>query len=402
MKKTIIILIVFFGINKAFSQLKDTLYGKVKSVREEIIFLDEMRQNFNLFGYESDYGHSGFGSNDREKSRFYSNWYNTSFVHYLNYYKEFDKSGKPTNEVWFDKDYDTISRYTYKYDKRGNLIQKVEYDDDNNSFRVDNSTYSEDTNLLMSKLRYYSDEPNSYGFTFYNYEDEKLIEVTGFNSIGNQFTTKFVYNGKGNKVKKVVLNFYEKVRLRNGSITGYRRNYAKEELMSEYFYDSQNRLIEAFHYGENSQFLNEVELKFKEKSFYSKDNLLEYFVETTQYDTILKLYHYKYDKLGRKIIEKRLVPIHDVKKITPKTHIFDVKELTFKDVHFPKNNLKEFEVMKYIYDKENLIELQINEGSFKSVCRFEYFFDEKKNWIEQTKTVNGEKLYVWKRKITYY
>ena len=33
---------------------------------------------------------------------------------------------------------------------------------------------------------------------------------------------------------------------------------------------------------------------------------------------------------------------------------------------------------------------------------FEYVFDDKKNWIEQTKSINGKKLYVWKREIKYF
>jgi predicted metal-dependent phosphoesterase TrpH len=33
---------------------------------------------------------------------------------------------------------------------------------------------------------------------------------------------------------------------------------------------------------------------------------------------------------------------------------------------------------------------------------FEYKFDDKNNWIEQSKYINGKKLYVWKRKIIYY
>ena len=34
--------------------------------------------------------------------------------------------------------------------------------------------------------------------------------------------------------------------------------------------------------------------------------------------------------------------------------------------------------------------------------RYHYVFDEKNNWIEQVKYINGVKLYVWKRKIVYW
>jgi len=33
---------------------------------------------------------------------------------------------------------------------------------------------------------------------------------------------------------------------------------------------------------------------------------------------------------------------------------------------------------------------------------FEYVLDDKKNWIEQTKSVNGKKLFIWKRELKYF
>ena len=62
-------------------------------------------------------------------------------------------------------------------------------------------------------------------------------------------------------------------------------------------------------------------------------------------------------------------------------------------------------ILKYKYDKENIVELIVTEIFDKPIttkCSFEYKFDDKNNWIEQSKYINGKKLYVWKRKIIYY
>ena len=60
---------------------------------------------------------------------------------------------------------------------------------------------------------------------------------------------------------------------------------------------------------------------------------------------------------------------------------------------------------KYKYDKNNLIELKETDtfgDIVTTTCKFEYVFDKNYNWIEQVKYINGEKLYVWKRQITYW
>ena len=59
-EKLLYTLIIIFGINTLRSQYlpKDTLYGKVKEIREKVIFLTEI-ENPQLLYYD-DYGHSGF------------------------------------------------------------------------------------------------------------------------------------------------------------------------------------------------------------------------------------------------------------------------------------------------------------------------------------------------------
>ena len=146
--------------------MKDTVFGKVKSVKEEIVFLDKNKQSYRIFNTDGDYGHSGFISNEATKDRFYSNWYHSSFVHYLNYYKEFNIKGKALNEIWYYKNGDTLSRYEYTYNEKDKLIQIKEFDGfDKNEFSVLNYTFDDYSNLLKSKLRYYSDEPNYYTLT---------------------------------------------------------------------------------------------------------------------------------------------------------------------------------------------------------------------------------------------
>ena len=141
-KFKIIIAFILFH-NFSFSQPKDTIYGKLKSIREELVFLDNNRQNRKLFSSEGDYGHYGFSSEEHTIERFYSWWYQTFWVHYINYFKEFDVNGNLLKVFWFNKDQHLFSSFENKYNVDNKLINQefiqgikcnviYEYDSDNN------------------------------------------------------------------------------------------------------------------------------------------------------------------------------------------------------------------------------------------------------------------------------
>lgn len=405
MKKIIIVLSLFLS-NSLTAQLKDTILGKVKSVREELFFLDKNRQNYKLFSIDGDYGHSGFISNKATKSRFYNNWYYSSVVHYLNYFQEFNENGKPTNEIWFYKDGDTVRQYQYVYNDKNKLIQEKEnyvYDE---SYRVTNYSYNEYRNNLQSKLFYNSDNPEEYSYVYYIYDKKdftRIIETNSFNDEGAIGGTTFVYDNHGRKIKKIKKDFTEYHYFDDGSSSYGLGTIAFDKISEEYFYSENDSLMEIWHYGNKQKNENQVELVAKTKIFYLKNGFLEKKISTTNQDTLTSFVEYKYDSKGRKTEElnvgKRFVKKSD-------DILFDLKKIKLNGVKIPNDEFIVRRKLKYEYDKDNnLIELKETETFEKTVtstCKFEYVFDENKNWIEQTKYINGEKLYVWKRKIIYY
>jgi len=144
------LLIIFLTLlkNISYSQPKDTIYGKIKSIREQLLFLDENRQNRKLFSTEGDYGHNGFLSEEYTKRRFNIWWYQTYSVHYINYYKEFDINNKLLKVIWYYKDQTILNSCENEYDKEGKLVnQKF------NSYKFSNTTnlYDKNNNLILSK-----------------------------------------------------------------------------------------------------------------------------------------------------------------------------------------------------------------------------------------------------------
>lgn len=403
MKKAQIILFFIF-CNTISSQMKDTVFGKVKSVKEEIVFLDKNKQNYRIFNTDGDYGHSGFISNEATKDRFYSNWYHSSFVHYLNYYKEFNIKGKALNEIWYYKNGDTLSRYEYTYNEKDKLIQIKEFDVfDKNEFSVLNYTFDDYSNLLKSKLRYYSDEPNYYTLEYFMYDKEKrLIETNSINSDAIKSGFKFEYDYLGRKLKKIRKDYYEYNYFDDGSSSYGPVNYSNDKLSELYIYDDKNKLKEILHYYNIYKNENEVNLISKTKNYYNENGLLSRKITTNEKDTLNSLIEYKYDKRNRLIEENY---IHKRFIENKEDMIFDKKNINIKEIKLPKFEFVVSRKLKYKYDKENIVELIVTEIFDKPIttkCSFEYKFDDKNNWIEQSKYINGKKLYVWKRKIIYY
>ena len=403
MKKAQIILFFIF-CNTISSQMKDTVFGKVKSVKEEIVFLDKNKQSYRIFNTDGDYGHSGFISNEATKDRFYSNWYHSSFVHYLNYYKEFNIKGKALNEIWYYKNGDTLSRYEYTYNEKDKLIQIKEFDGfDKNEFSVLNYTFDDYSNLLKSKLRYYSDEPNYYTLEYFMYDKEKrLIETNSINSDAIKSGFKFEYDYLGRKLKKIRKDYYEYNYFDDGSSSYGPVNYSNDKLSELYIYDDKNKLKEILHYYNIYKNENEVNLISKTKNYYNENGLLSRKITTNEKDTLNSLIEYKYDKRNRLIEENY---IHKRFIENKEDMIFDKKNINIKEIKLPKFEFVVSRKLKYKYDKENIVELIVTEIFDKPIttkCSFEYKFDDKNNWIEQLKYINGKKLYVWKRKIIYY
>ena len=69
------------------------------------------------------------------------------------------------------------------------------------------------------------------------------------------------------------------------------------------------------------------------------------------------------------------------------------------NLQYPNNKI----LLEYVYNEnEFLSKLTYSENGTINTVDFEYIFDDRKNWIEQTKFVNEKKLYVWKRELKYF
>ena len=74
-----------------------------------------------------------------------------------------------------------------------------------------------------------------------------------------------------------------------------------------------------------------------------------------------------------------------------------------KEKHFYPNSFNNSLTIEYVYDEnQRIVKLIYDEDREINIAEFEYKFDDKGNWHEQLKTVNGKPLYLRKREIVYY
>lgn len=355
LNKTNLLILFLFFFSFSNAQGTDTIYGKVKSIREELKFINDSIQNKKLFSNEGDYGHYGFYSAEFTVSRFKDWWYNTDFVHYINYYKEFDRNEKLLKEIWFYKNQDTANYNAYKYTNSGKVKnhKKISYKESNSNY-----TYDQNDNLIIVKT-IYSD--SSYRTKKYKYNSQNLVsEYQYFDSEDPKDirTTEKYYNSLGSLIKIRNLEDGDDYSEENGTV---------------FKYDEQDKLIEYYSY--EHEFDENKDVVFDRVKIKYIDDLLTEHLSCDENDSITYFRKYDYDE------KKRII-----KEVSGRPKYPDVNE-----------------ILEYKYANHDLpVKLVCTGKEKRTVIDFEHEFDENNNWIKQTKIVNGKRLFVWTRRIEYY
>ena len=170
----------------------DTIHGKIKQVREKMIFLDSTRQTYKLFRNEGEYGHNGFMNRKFTLSRNYSFWYELPFVHYVNYERNYDINGNIIQEKWYYKNNEVLTEYQFKYIKN-NLIEEREIGGDGEIWNIKRYQYRNDGKLL-SEVKIFLIDDGIYSLTTYEYDAEgKIKKINLYNDDGENTVKQFNY-----------------------------------------------------------------------------------------------------------------------------------------------------------------------------------------------------------------
>lgn len=371
--KIICILIFLFHFN-AIAQ-NDTLIGNVKSVSEKIIYLiEEPTLEENCLDCDSNSFYQ-FGilliTNPKDFEIFFKNdWQTTAGCSYKNIYKEFNIEKQKTKEIWFDYDNSKKEQFLYDYDNNNNIIREVNIS--NESYYTTNNFHYDYKNRLISENSSYSD--------FFSYETnhydklDRIIKKDYYNENGYDHSAFYNYNDIENSVlvENNIATIKTKYLISNATTITTTTSLEKNPIYKNYF-NKENKIIEHHEYNFdeklNKHFLNEKNIntflnnKLTQQKRIYKDHIIEVNFEYNEF-----------------------------KKLKKYTEITPWKENNVTREYFYTNKL-----LSRIEIKD-----QINYKKNKTILTFEYKFDEKGNWIEQTKSVNSIPTFIWKREIKYY
>lgn len=382
MKKIFSVLFLFICLFSFSQNLpKDTIYGKVKSLKEKMTYLKEEQpsqevesEDFNLF-YDNDYGEFGIMDPDWTRSDLKNIWYSSEFTKFINYEKRLDSLGNTLFEIWYDKKNNFVKSFKYLYDKKNRIISSKD------STKYGNYTvnhYFEDyDDIVVENIISEDIEDNRFKHTFKQYQNNKLVRTKMFNEYGDVEEFVNYYNEKGKLDFTIHKNPNSWKKIDDNSWSyGVHDTIIKSYKAKKYSYNENDKLIAIREYG-LKDYTDSIELIKTTDYQYESGNLV--CMHENNFSNYTPYFYYNYDKNNRLI--ERYCCDKDIKKAKL------IRKYKYKNGKIDK--------LKYMEDVTTS-KMKIYNVSFL------YKFDSKNNWIEIIKIVNGEKLYKWIREIEYY
>lgn len=356
--KNITTILVFLTTTILFSQ-NDKVIGNVKSIRENLVYLDKQPEiPKNCLDCDTNslyqFGIAIVGSPKDYDGFFLEDWKNSRYATYKNREQKFNQKGYKTEETWYEGDNSIYKKFEYQYDVNDSIIETKE-NYANFFTTINKRTYL--NNLLMSEINFTVKEDkydDDYSYKYYIYDDNKnLIQKSIFNESGFDFSSHYINNSFGKQIQQDNID-----------------SNNEKRLVWKRLYDEKNRLIETQKYDINK--------------YTKKDSVIERLL--VKYNRNNKIIQRKYIVFG---FEKEYNLEYDKDNNIKRFYTYSAsKPNNYGYYYFRKNN----RIVKVIIER--------SEDSFTTT--FDYKDDEKGNWIEQTKSVNGKALFIWKRKIEYY
>ncbi|MCR9182543.1 MAG: hypothetical protein NXH73_06425 [Flavobacteriaceae bacterium] len=377
-EKKLITLLLLFYFSISIGQQKDTIYGKVKKIREKVIFLTE-KENPKLFAVDGDYGHSGFMGPESTISRFRSIWFSTQFCYFINYERHFNENGLLIEDIWYDKE-DSIHRYyRFEYDNKNRIIIKI--DSINEVVYTDTHYYKRDIHetIISQNSKF-----NFFNYKYKKYDQEgNLIRLKSIDEYGTMDEYIFNYNNNGKLLYRIYKNPNSWKQEKPGTWS-----YGVQDSIGNIYKDIVNK------YDESNKLIQSQRFDLYEDEENHKDPKL---VETTNYQ------YQKNNLVLTKHMSKYMKP-----QPTYVHYVYDEKNRLIKKYCCSEKESNAIRIEKYSYENDEIKFLDYSEISYPSKemkthrISFVYKYDDRGNWNEIVKKVDGVQLYKWIRQIEYF
>lgn len=384
--------------------IPDSLFGKVKSLREYSFMANEKYREIIERDSKSYYRHN-------------------------DYFKKYNEKGKLVELIHFDSNEKQVYKTTYLYDVRDNLIEsrKVQADGrvyvtswsfiyDNKGNVIEESYPISDVNSCCKLTNKYDNKGNNV--------ESRYSYIDGHFSV---LSTK--YDNEGNLIER---EFYDSNEMGYKTIDKYYRGKKVEEtritpegIIVEQWtnkYDDKGNEIE------NSYLKSDGTVETRKLSFkYDKNDNLISGVHYKPDGSLFERLTFKYDKRGNRIQQKTYKSDGSLEAIW--TYKYDVSNNVIEDNYYPKgilgskttykfyNKIKKTEIIYYdtigkfsgriqIINDTKGNEIERSEFDSKDNCYDQsiskYTYDKQGNWIKVIKFKDQKLIHIDERTIEYY
>ena len=351
----------------------DSIYGNIKRVREKVFDISD-KDNPRQIEID-EYSDSMVLIPNDLNLNIYDILFSGSNIGYENYERIYNENGDILKNTWFVKKDEFYESTTYKYDKKNRVIRKI--DSTNNYVSIKNHYYEDFDEFTNENIISLSFDSNYFNHTIKQHKDNKVIRIKHIDEFGNitEYINNYTLNGK---LKSTTTKEPETWRKNeegdwsygvHDSITNVFKSRINE-------YDEKNRILKSFEYN------------YSIKNNYKAPILLHQV-----------LYNYENNKTTVK-------EIYESGMISSKSYIYDnqnriIKYYCCSDTISGSNIIREYSYKNGKIVSGKLITKDNGKIEIQKID-FKYKYDDKNNWIEIIKLVDGKERFKRIREIEYY
>ena len=351
----------------------DSIYGNIKRVREKVFDISD-KDNPKQIEID-EYSDSMVLIPNDLNLNIYDILFSGSNIGYENYERIYNENGDILKNTWFVKKDEFYESTTYKYDKKNRVIRKI--DSTNNYVSIKNHYYEDFDEFTNENIISLSFDSNYFNHTIKQHKDNKVIRIKHIDEFGNitEYINNYTLNGK---LKSTTTKEPETWRKNEEGDWSYGVHDSIPNVFKSRIneYDEKNRILKSFEYN------------YSIKNNYKAPILLNQV-----------LYNYEKNKTTVKTI-------YESGMISSNTYIYDnqnriIKYYCCSDTISGSNIIREYSYKNGKIVSGKLITKDNGKIEIQKID-FKYKYDDKNNWIEIIKLVDGKERFKRIREIEYY
>ena len=351
----------------------DSIYGNIKRVREKVFDISD-KDNPKQIEID-EYSDSMVLIPNDLNLNIYDILFSGSNIGYENYERIYNENGDILKNTWFVKKDEFYESTTYKYDKKNRVIRKI--DSTNNYVSIKNHYYEDFDEFTNENIISLSFDSNYFNHTIKQHKDNKVIRIKHIDEFGNitEYNNNYTLNGK---LKSTTTKEPETWRKNEEGDWSYGVHDSIPNVFKSRIneYDEKNRILKSFEYN------------YSIKNNYKAPILLHQV-----------LYNYENNKTTVK-------EIYESGMISSKSYIYDnqnriIKYFCCSDTISDSNLIREYSYKNGKIVSGKLITKDNGKIEIQKID-FKYKYDDKNNWIEIIKLVDGKERFKRIREIEYY